>query len=156
MNNKYFIDLLNYDRWANTILSGFLKDNSITGGRELELFSHIFNAEIIWFKRVQGDKEFPYHMEIHTPEECDMLMNTINRDWMDLIGSSDEKLLTGIIEYKNIKGEQMKSTVWEILTHMINHSSYHRAQIALLIRQKGMNPPATDYIGYSRQRNYED
>ena len=154
MDKKYFIDLLKYDKWANKILSGFLMDNSITGGKELELFSHIFNAEIIWFKRIQGDKEFPYHMEIHTPEECDMLLNTINKNWTDLISSSNEELLTGIIEYRNIKGETMKSALWEILTHMINHSSYHRAQIALLIRQKGMKPPATDFIGYSRQRIY--
>lgn len=154
MDKKYFIDLLKYDKWANKILSGFLMDNSITGGKELELFSHIFNAEIIWFKRVQGDKEFPYHMEIHTPEECDMLLNTINKNWTDLISSSNEELLTGIIEYRNIKGETMKSALWAILTHMINHSSYHRAQIALLIRQKGMKPPATDFIGYSRQRIY--
>lgn len=154
MDKKYFIDLLKYDKWANKILSGFLMDNSITGGKEPELFSHIFNAEIIWFKRVQGDKEFPYHMEIHTPEECDMLLNTINKNWTDLISSSNEELLTGIIEYRNIKGETMKSALWEILTHMINHSSYHRAQIALLIRQKGMKPPATDFIGYSRQRIY--
>lgn len=154
MDKKYFIDLLKYDKWANKILSGFLMDNSITGGKELELFSHIFNAEIIWFKRIQGDKEFPYHMEIHTPEECDMLLNTINKNWTDLISSSNEELLTGIIEYRNIKGETMKSALWAILTHMINHSSYHRAQIALLIRQKGMKPPATDFIGYSRQRIY--
>ncbi len=154
MDKKYFIDLLKYDKWANKILSGFLMDNSITGGKELELFSHIFNAEIIWFKRVQGDKEFPYHMEIHTPEECEVLLSNINKNWTDLINSSDEQLLTGIIEYKNIKGEPMKSAVWEILAHMINHSSYHRAQIAMLIRQKGMKPPATDFIGYSRQRIY--
>jgi uncharacterized damage-inducible protein DinB len=155
MNNKYFIDLLKYDRWANQTIAGFLKDNSIAGGRELELFSHIFNAEIIWLKRVKRENNFPGSMEIHTLEECDMLMNTINKNWTDLIGSSDEKLFTGIIEYKNIKGETMRSTVWEIITHMINHSSYHRAQISLLIRQKGMKPPSTDYIGYSRQREYQ-
>lgn len=150
MYKKYFLDLLKYDLWANKNLAGFLKENSITEGKELELFSHIFNAEIIWLKRVRGEKDFPGHMKIHTSEECDVLMNNAINDWVDFINSTKEEQFFNIIEYKNIKGEQWKSTVWEILTHMINHSTYHRAQIALLLRQKGMKPPATDYIGYSR------
>lgn len=153
MNKKYFFDLLKYDKWANKVLSGFSKDNSIAGGKELELFSHIFNAEIIWLKRVRDEKDFPGPMEIHTPDECDTLLNNVNNDWINYINSVKEEELLKFIEYRNIKGEQWKSAVWEIITHMINHSSYHRAQIALLIRQKGMKPPATDYIGYSRQRD---
>jgi uncharacterized damage-inducible protein DinB len=154
MNKKYFLDLLKYDLWVNKNIANFLKDNLITEGKELELFSHIFNAEIIWLKRVKGESNFPGHMEIHTPEECDILMNAVNNDWINFINSIEEEKLITIIEYKNIKGEQWKSAVWEIITHMINHSSYHRAQIAFLIRQKGMKPPSTDFIGYSRQRQY--
>ena len=154
MNKKYFLDLLIYDLWSNKNLAEFFKVNSITEGKELELFSHIFNAEIIWLKRVRGEKDFPGHMEIHSTEECDVLMNNVNNDWVDFINSIEEEKLLTIIEYKNIKGEQWKSAVREIITHMINHSSYHRGQIALLIRQKGMKPLATDYIGYSRKRDY--
>ena len=152
MNKQYFLDLIKYDLWANKNLAGFLTENSITEGKELVLFSHIFNAEIIWLKRVRGEKDFPGPMEIHTLNDCEILMYNVNNNWADFLNSAKEEQLYNIIEYKNIKGQQWRSAIREIITHMINHSTYHRAQIALLIRQKGMKPPATDYIGYSRQR----
>ena len=36
------------------------------------------------------------------------------------------------------------------MIHLVNHSSYHRAQIAMLLRQKGMEPINTDFITYDR------
>ena len=36
------------------------------------------------------------------------------------------------------------------MIHLVNHSSYHRAQIALLLRQKGYEPINTDFITYDR------
>ena len=88
MNKKYFLDLLIYDLWSNKNLAEFFKVNSITEGKELELFSHIFNAEIIWLKRVRGERDFPGHMEIHTPNKCEKLLNSVNNDWIDFINST--------------------------------------------------------------------
>ncbi len=36
-------------------------------------------------------------------------------------------------------------TLGELVQHALNHSTYHRGQVALLIRQLGHAPPATDY-----------
>jgi uncharacterized damage-inducible protein DinB len=36
-------------------------------------------------------------------------------------------------------------TLGELIQHAINHSTYHRGQVALLIRQLGHVPPSTDY-----------
>jgi uncharacterized damage-inducible protein DinB len=33
----------------------------------------------------------------------------------------------------------------ELVQHILNHSTYHRGQIALLLRQLGHEPPSTDY-----------
>lgn len=33
----------------------------------------------------------------------------------------------------------------ELVHHILNHSSYHRGQVALLLRQLGHEPPSTDY-----------
>ena len=37
------------------------------------------------------------------------------------------------------------------MLHVVNHSSYHRGQMALLLGQEGKSPPATDYIFYLRE-----
>jgi len=36
-------------------------------------------------------------------------------------------------------------TLGELLHHALNHSTYHRGQVALLLRQLGHTPPFTDY-----------
>jgi uncharacterized damage-inducible protein DinB len=34
----------------------------------------------------------------------------------------------------------------EMLQQVLNHSSYRRGQVALLLRQLGQTPPATDFL----------
>ena len=36
-------------------------------------------------------------------------------------------------------------TLAELIQHALNHSTYHRGQVALLLRQLGHTPPWTDY-----------
>ena len=54
------------------------------------------------------------------------------------------------ITYKNSAGEQYTSTLEDILTHVFMHGSYHRGQIASLIRAAGDTPSPTDYIFFTR------
>jgi uncharacterized damage-inducible protein DinB len=35
---------------------------------------------------------------------------------------------------------------------VINHATYHRGQLATLLRQLGRTPPSTDYVRYLRER----
>jgi len=70
---------------------------------------------------------------------------------LGLIESFQEKDFDARVEYKNAAGEKYTNSVKDIITHVINHSTYHRAQIAQLIRQSGGEPAKTDYIVYQRQ-----
>ena len=36
-------------------------------------------------------------------------------------------------------------TLGELIHHLLNHSTYHRGQVVLLLRQLGETPPATDF-----------
>lgn len=36
-------------------------------------------------------------------------------------------------------------TLGDLVQHILNHSTYHRGQVALLLRQLGHEPPSTDY-----------
>jgi uncharacterized damage-inducible protein DinB len=35
--------------------------------------------------------------------------------------------------------------------HLLNHSTYHRGQVAAMLRQNGEKPPSTDLIRYYRE-----
>jgi uncharacterized damage-inducible protein DinB len=51
-----------------------------------------------------------------------------------------------MISYQNTKGEAYQNTIKDIMFHIINHSSYHRGQVMMLVRNAGLEPIPTDYI----------
>ncbi len=115
--------------------------------KTLRLINHLVNAQQIWNVRINGG----------TPFEVWQLNN-----WNELAGIDDanyqmtlkiitEKDLDGIIAYSNSKGEKFSNKVKDVLFHVINHSTYHRAQIATDLKLNGIEPINTDYIFYKRK-----
>lgn len=64
-----------------------------------------------------------------------------------------DAFLLGTFPMKTTKGESFTHSYGEAMLHLVNHSSYHRGQVASLIRQAGLVPPATDYIAFARERD---
>lgn len=60
------------------------------------------------------------------------------------------ELQSEIIEYKNSTGKTFQNSRYDILIHVLNHGTYHRAQIATELRGHGIEPINTDYITYMR------
>src|SRR5690606_21461687 len=68
-------------------------------------------------------------------------------DSLEIILQSD---FSAQLQYVNTKGIAFTNTVRDILFHIINHSTHHRAQVARALRQDGIAPPPSDYIFYKR------
>ena len=62
----------------------------------------------------------------------------------------EDYALDHAILYANSQGQQFESNVQDILFHIINHTTYHRAQIASDFKLNGLAPLLTDYIHYKR------
>jgi uncharacterized damage-inducible protein DinB len=56
------------------------------------------------------------------------------------------------MEYRNSAGVPFHTSVADMLAQAALHGSYHRGQIALLVRQGGGTPAVTDYIAFVRDR----
>jgi uncharacterized damage-inducible protein DinB len=48
--------------------------------------------------------------------------------------------------YRNLAGVEITRVRWQIFRHIVNHGTYHRGQIANMLRQLGVKPPATDLL----------
>ena len=84
-------------------------------------------------------------------------MPPIAAAWEDLYRAQQsflEKLsdadLDRVVDYRNLKGEAYSNVLWQLLRHMVNHSSYHRGQVTTMLRQLGHTPVATDLVLYYR------
>lgn len=62
----------------------------------------------------------------------------------------EEGDLATAVEYRNSAGRVFRNTAADVLMHVVLHGSYHRGQLALLTRQGGGSPAATDYIAFVR------
>ncbi|HNI27986.1 MAG TPA: DinB family protein, partial [Leptospiraceae bacterium] len=70
-----------------------------------------------------------------------------------ILNELTEEGLKADIAYKNLKGLDFSTPLFEILLHVANHATYHRGQAASLIRRIKGSPPVTDMIEYFRSKS---
>jgi uncharacterized damage-inducible protein DinB len=54
------------------------------------------------------------------------------------------------LDYENSEDRLFTNTLKDMLFHIINHSTHHRAQISVDFRTNGIEPLNLDYILYKR------
>ena len=74
-----------------------------------------------------------------------------HQGWLLFMDEMDENGLNNVYKYANNKGEPCEDCLYDILFHVINHSTHHRAQISKILRQHDIAPPIMDYIAYARK-----
>lgn len=144
----HFKLLMEYDFHANNIVLESIKKNNLLTGKPIELFSHIINAEILILGRIRKEDFFDPFMVRGIDENIE-LMKKINTEWNEYLKSLKEEDFEKIINYVNIRGEKVSAKIWEMIMHLINHSTYHRGQIASFIRGMGLEPPITDFMSFA-------
>lgn len=145
------INLFEYDIWANEKTASSIKEFENSLAKTSSLLSHIISAQTIWYNRVIDYSEIPNPWAEFSLEEVLSKSKEINEKWISFLKNLNEKDLDKTISYKNTKGDKFENTIRDIVIHIINHSTYHRAQIAALIKQSGGQPAVTDYIAFKRR-----
>jgi uncharacterized damage-inducible protein DinB len=140
-----------YDEWANREVLAAIRASGGANERSLKLMSHILAAERVWLERLKNQPpSVPVWPEPNL-EQCESQAAELGKLWfafLDLITAGD---VAQSVSYKNSKGEEWSSTIVDVLTHVIMHSTYHRGQIASHMREMGQAPTYTDFIHGARQ-----
>jgi uncharacterized damage-inducible protein DinB len=118
--------------------------------RALEIFNHVLGAEAEWLARLE---QRPCDLAIWPSLDLAQCRAAAARNraqyaaYLSRLSPNDLGLL---IRYRNSRGAEFDSRIEDILIHVAMHGSYHRGQVALLIRGAGAEPNATDYIAFVR------
>jgi len=147
---KQFTVLFEYERWANARILDSITQLKDADEKCLEIMAHILLAQTVWYSRMD-DKAAPPVWVKKSLEQCKE-MNTVNN--MQLAGfmaKQTDDTLARAVRYQNTKGEKFTNTVTQILTHLFNHSTYHRGQIVERLKGKLPVVPVTDYIAFLRE-----
>jgi len=144
-----FTRLYEYNIWANNLFADVLKSNIYKNDKITTLFTHLGNAQLIWLSRItEVEEKVPGVWDEGSLTDAIELVKKSSRLWLDFIYSQEE--YEDIIRYKNSKGDRYETRISDILTHAANHSTYHRGQLATLLRKEEIDPPASDFIFYVR------
>ncbi len=145
---SFFKELFEYNHYYNQKLSGVFEAHpDETSKKSVRLFSHVLNAQQIWNNRIEPKQPASGVWDLH-PAGNFKSMDTKNYEQtLQILDTCD---LDKSISYSTSKGAPFGNTVRDILFHVINHSTYHRGQVATEFRLHGLEPLATDYILFKR------
>jgi uncharacterized damage-inducible protein DinB len=70
----------------------------------------------------------------------------LERAQAEFLGRLPEAALQEPRTYENPPGTPWTYPLWQMLQHLVNHSTYHRGQVTTLLRQLGARAEATDLL----------
>ena len=153
--------LFAYNSWAtNRVFESLMKVAEDDYRRDLKsshggihgTMTHLVGAEKIWLSRWIGKSETSLLPEKEVPS-----LAALKEIWEDVASRTakfvarldDEKLLS-TFNFTTSQGKTLTHVYQHALQHLVNHSTYHRGQIAALMRQVGAQPIGTDLITFYR------
>jgi uncharacterized damage-inducible protein DinB len=116
----------------------------------VEIYAHVLGAEEVWLSRIEGRTATLAVWPALTLDQCETAASASAESFRRLVAGVTPDSLAREISYRNSAGAGFTSTLHDILTHVAMHGSYHRGQVAVLLRAVGDDAIATDYIAFTR------
>ena len=117
----------------------------------LGTFRHIYDGERVWLERLNEDGEWHLPPGPAPERSFAFLLESWPKLWEGYLhwveGAADRDLshefLTVMPDGKRLLGPR-----WQIVLHVVNHSTLHRGQIISMLRNLGVQPPNADLMSY--------
>lgn len=115
---------------------------------------HICGAEWIWNERFHGrsPSAIPDLGSIQTVASLREHWAPQEKNLMEFVSGLTPADLNRVFEYKTLNFGVYSNPLWQSLQHLANHGTYHRGQVATMIRQHGAKPILTDLMHFYRER----
>ena len=145
--------LFAYNDWANRRIVVSLKNSA--SEKSLEILAHLLITEKEYYERLYGKNStgFDFWPKLSL-EDCGLLARESSEAYEQLLRKFDDEGLDIRAKYHTSEGIPYENTFRELLTHVLTHSSIHRGNIILKLREEGFTPPKIDYIIYLRETKY--
>jgi uncharacterized damage-inducible protein DinB len=148
--------LIAYNQWADerilTALHG-IADEELSRPREAYFSTlranlrHTLMAQRVWLARWKGE----------TPPRPD---DPIEGPWPAAYAATHAALAAylspmsdadfdRVVHYRNVKGEPYALPLGQLVTHLVNHGTAHRAETGLLLERLGRSPGDLDYLYFA-------
>jgi uncharacterized damage-inducible protein DinB len=149
------VALFAYDRWANTkVLDACRKLTAeqyvaepVPGWSSVRsTIYHIALATEWNLRTLVGDPDdsIPTEAELATVDDVARLLERAYRRFEELRPTLTPERLNTLLTLR--RGYTATLPPWAILRHIVNHSTYHRGQVASKLKRFGIELPITDFF----------
>ena len=155
--------LYDYNAWANRraldscaplTTEQFTRDLGSSFRSVRDTLAHVSGVEWLWLERWRGRS----HNTI--PPGSDFAdFDSLRRRWLEIehylmgfVTPLTDADIQRIVQHTTTFGVPQSAQLWQMLQHLVNHGTYHRGQIATMVRQLGSKPLSSDLIFFYRER----
>lgn len=148
----YFQRMYHFDHWATSQVLASLKSCPEMPAKAVSLLSHYLQEQ--WFAldlmaerdamKWRGAPEWSF-------DECVENIAKLETAWKAYLSDKTEAHFETSFTYTNFVGKQTTRIVNDLLTDIVDHGTYHRGQIATLVRQAGGEPAKTWFTRWVKE-----
>ncbi|MBT2740731.1 DinB family protein [Bacillus sp. ISL-77] len=155
------LKMYDYHIWANGVITDRLKElpqdiyhkEIQTGFSSVsKLLSHIYLTDYAWFDIISGKSmneaiattnQLREQIEMKSIEEMKKIFLDLSKRYKELLNSQGN--IEKVIVVDNPYAGLLETSVSETVLHVVTHGSYHRGNIATMLRQMGHTSVMQDY-----------
>ncbi|HZP58520.1 MAG TPA: DinB family protein [Dehalococcoidia bacterium] len=153
-------ELIGFNEWANARVldaAARLTVEQLTAPQLegslsiLDALAHLAGAQMIWLERFRGARgEWPPSPGV---AELRARFDASHDDLRAFAGTLTDADWDRVIEYRSTKGDPYSRPLGLLVTHLVNHGTQHRSEVALALTALGHSPGELDYLYYTYERD---
>ena len=154
--NDDFASLYAYNRWADTRVLGacrkltpeqYAAEPAPGWSSVRSSVVHLAAATDGWLRGLAGESTggFPTEADLPTVDDAERLLEGAFEVFRRLLPTLTPERLAAPQTYRR-GGRSATLPPWVVLRHVVNHSTYHRGQIASKLKRFGVEQPAPDFV----------
>lgn len=142
---SFLHNMISYHTWACHKVVESLKSCPEVPPKGVELLSHILQNNWYVLDLIEGNDDGKrwYDIADYTLDECVENNPKIDAAFKELIEGKSEEQLAASVTFTDFSGKVVTRRISDLIFHTHDHCTYHRGQIASLVREHGGEPAKT-------------
>ncbi len=160
MTKQYFIELSEFNIWANNLVCNWLEHLNDDQWKQhivssfpclYETVLHMAGTEKAWLERFKKVSHIVPLTSSFTGSKDDLvkIWKATSAELKTFIDSFNENELYTNLYFKRFNGDAYSTPYYQLFAHVINHATYHRGQLVTMLRQVGFTGTgSTDIVTF--------
>jgi uncharacterized damage-inducible protein DinB len=151
-----FTSLFAFNRWANAKMLDSCRKltpeqyaaEPVPGWSSVR--STVYHIAVVtegWLRGLANDPDdrFPTEADLATVDDAARLLDRAYRRFDELLPTLTPERLNTLVTLRR-RTRLATLPPWAVLRHIVNHTTYHRGQVASKLKRFGIQQPETDFV----------